>query len=53
MLNPDTRVAVVGYSGDQKQIEQSLDLYLHHGMIHSVKNSIASKALLAAYKRKS
>ena len=30
MLNPDTRIAVVGYSGDQKQIEQSLDLYLHH-----------------------
>ena len=30
MLNPDTRVAVVCYKGDQEQVEQMLDLYTHH-----------------------
>jgi hypothetical protein len=30
MNNPDTRVAISCFSGDQRQLDQSLDLYLHH-----------------------
>lgn len=30
MLNPDTRVAVCCYAGDQHQVVAALDLYLHH-----------------------
>jgi hypothetical protein len=29
-MNPDTRIVVSCYSGDKEQVEQSLDLYLHH-----------------------
>lgn len=31
MLNPDTRVAVCCYQGDQRQVELMLDCNLHHG----------------------
>jgi len=30
MLNPDTRVAVCCYAGDQNQVVDMLDIYLHH-----------------------
>jgi|ERR1035437_4262204 hypothetical protein len=29
-MNEDTRIAVCCYAGDQQQVEQMLDLYLHH-----------------------
>jgi hypothetical protein len=29
-MNPDTRIAVLCYAGDQQQVEQSLGVYLHH-----------------------
>lgn len=30
-MNSETRVVISCYSGDKEQVEQSLDLYLHHG----------------------
>jgi hypothetical protein len=30
-MNPSTRIVVSCFSGDKQQIEQSLDLWLHHG----------------------
>lgn len=30
-MNEDTRIAISCFAGDQRQIDQSFDLYLHHG----------------------